>query len=145
MQLTPLSVTLLSPRRRLCMGCLPYGLPIRCLPMGSDGVRTCQGAQTRGPHPLHEMDAVYHVRPGTRYPAVLLTAGINDSRVEAWQLAKVAAVLQERSASAYPMVLGVAFDAGHGMALTKPNGSRRPPTSTPSSCGSSWERGQPAP
>ena len=54
-----------------------------------------------------------------RYPAVLLTAGINDSRVEAWQPAKMAAALQEHSASGLPVLLRVDFDAGHGMGLTK--------------------------
>jgi prolyl oligopeptidase len=68
---------------------------------------------------LREMDAVLHVRPGVRYPAVLLTAGINDSRVEAWQPAKMAAVLQEVAAPDRPVLLRVAFDAGHGMGLTK--------------------------
>jgi prolyl oligopeptidase len=68
---------------------------------------------------LREMDAVEHVKSGVQYPAVLLTGGINDSRVEAWQPAKMAAVLQERSASGRPVLLRVAFDAGHGMGLTK--------------------------
>jgi prolyl oligopeptidase len=68
---------------------------------------------------LREMDAVEHVRPGVRYPATLLTAGLHDSRVEAWQPAKMAAALQERSASGYPVLLRVGFDAGHGMGLTK--------------------------
>ena len=52
-----------------------------------------------------------HVRPGVRYPAVLLTAGINDSRVEAWQPAKMTAVLQERSAGG-PALFRVGFDGG---------------------------------
>jgi prolyl oligopeptidase len=68
---------------------------------------------------LQEMDAVEHVRPGVRYPATLLTAGVHDSRVEAWQPAKMTAALQERSASGYPVLLRVGFDAGHGMGLTK--------------------------
>ena len=68
---------------------------------------------------LQEMDAVEHVRPGVRYPATLLTAGVHDSRVEAWQPAKMTAVLQERSTSGYPVLLRVGFDAGHGMGLTK--------------------------
>jgi prolyl oligopeptidase len=50
---------------------------------------------------------------------VLLTAGVNDSRVEAWQPAKMAAVLQEHSSSGHPVLLRVGFDAGHGMGLTK--------------------------
>jgi prolyl oligopeptidase len=69
-------------------------------------------------HALREMDAVAHVRRGVRYPAVMLTAGINDSRVEAWQPAKMAAALQEHSAGG-PVLLRVGFDAGHGMGLTK--------------------------
>jgi prolyl oligopeptidase len=72
-----------------------------------------------GFHALAEMDAVAHVRAGVRYPAVLLTAGINDSRVEAWQPAKLAAALQERSTGDRPVLLRVGFDAGHGMGLTK--------------------------
>jgi prolyl oligopeptidase len=68
---------------------------------------------------LLAMDALHEVKPGTRYPAVLLTAGINDSRVEAWQPAKMAAALQEASTSGYPILLRVDFDAGHGMGLTK--------------------------
>jgi prolyl oligopeptidase len=68
---------------------------------------------------LEEMDATVHVKPGVNYPAVLLTAGINDSRVEAWQPAKMAAVLQEQATPDRPVLLRVAFDAGHGMGLTK--------------------------
>jgi prolyl oligopeptidase len=68
---------------------------------------------------LREMDALAHVKPGTRYPATLFTAGIFDSRVEPWQPAKMTAALQERSSSGYPVLLRVDFDAGHGMGLTK--------------------------
>jgi prolyl oligopeptidase len=68
---------------------------------------------------LQEMDAVAHVKDGVRSPAVLLTAGINDSRVEPWQPAKMTATLQEHSTPDRPVLLRVAFDAGHGMGLTK--------------------------
>ena len=61
---------------------------------------------------LLEMDPVAHVKPGVRYPAVLLTAGINDSRVEAWDPAKMAAAMQEVAAPDRPVLLRVAFDAG---------------------------------
>jgi len=54
-----------------------------------------------------------------RYPAVLLTSGINDSRVEPWQPAKMTATLQEHGTPDRPVLLRVAFDAGHGMGLTK--------------------------
>ncbi|HEY3012561.1 MAG TPA: prolyl oligopeptidase family serine peptidase, partial [Gemmatimonadales bacterium] len=68
---------------------------------------------------LLAMDAVHNVKPNTRYPAVLLTAGLYDSRVEAWQPAKMTAALQGSSSSGYPVLLRVDFDAGHGMGLGK--------------------------
>jgi prolyl oligopeptidase len=68
---------------------------------------------------LREMDAVAHVKDGVRYPAVLLTSGINDSRVEPWQPAKMTATLQEHGTPDRPVLLRVASDAGHGMGLTK--------------------------
>ncbi len=68
---------------------------------------------------LLAMDAVHNVKPGVRYPAVLLTAGIHDSRVEAWQPAKMAAALQAANPDGNPVLLRVDFDAGHGMGLTK--------------------------
>ena len=40
------------------------------------------------------MDATHAVRDGVRYPAVLLTTGMTDPRVEPWQVAKMAARLQ---------------------------------------------------
>ena len=77
-------------------------------------VKTEQGYRA-----LLAMDAVHNVKPKTKYPAVLLTAGLFDSRVEAWQPAKMAATLQENSSSGYPVLLRVDFDAGHGMGLAK--------------------------
>jgi prolyl oligopeptidase len=68
---------------------------------------------------LLAMDAVHNVKPNTKYPAVMLTAGMFDSRVEAWPPAKMAAALQENSTSGYPVLLRVDFDAGHGMGLAK--------------------------
>ena len=76
-------------------------------------------ATKEGFEALREMDAVSHVQRGVRYPAVLLTSGLYDSRVEAWQAAKMAAAVQERSSSGLPVLLRVDFDAGHGMGLTK--------------------------
>ena len=46
------------------------------------------------------MSSYHHVQKGTKYPAVLLTTGINDPRVEPWQSAKMAARLQAATASA---------------------------------------------
>lgn len=68
---------------------------------------------------LKAMDALSHVRDGVRYPAVLLTVGMTDPRVEPWEAAKMAARLQKASRSANPIVLRVSFDAGHGLGSTR--------------------------
>ena len=68
---------------------------------------------------LRAMDALHHVRDGTRYPAVLLTVGMTDPRVDAWHGAKMAARLQRASRSGRPVLLRVAFDAGHGLGSTR--------------------------
>jgi prolyl oligopeptidase len=48
----------------------------------------------------------YHnVVDGTAYPAVLLTAGENDTRVDAWHAKKMTARLQEATSSARPVLL----------------------------------------
>jgi prolyl oligopeptidase len=47
----------------------------------------------------------HHVADGTVYPAVLLTAGENDSRVDAWQAKKMTARLQQATASDRPVLL----------------------------------------
>ena len=68
---------------------------------------------------LLAMDAYTKVRDKTPYPAVLLTHGINDPRVEPWQSAKYAARLQAASSSGRPVWLRVEYDAGHGFGSTK--------------------------
>jgi prolyl oligopeptidase len=68
---------------------------------------------------LAAMDALSHVRNGTRYPAVLLTVGMTDPRVEAWHGGKMAARLQKATASKNPVLLRVGFDAGHGLGSTR--------------------------
>ena len=68
---------------------------------------------------LKAMDALQHVRDGTRYPAVLLTVGMTDPRVEAWHGAKLAARLQSATRSTHPVLLRVEFDAGHGLGSTR--------------------------
>jgi prolyl oligopeptidase len=68
---------------------------------------------------LYAMDAYTHVKPGAKYPAVLLTTGINDPRVASWQAAKMAARLQASTTSGKPILLRVDYDAGHGLGSTK--------------------------
>ena len=68
---------------------------------------------------LYAMDAYHHVKDGTRYPAVLLTTGMNDPRVPPWEPGKMAARLQAATASGKPVLLRVDYEAGHGFASTK--------------------------
>ena len=68
---------------------------------------------------LSAMDAYQHVRDGVKYPAVLLTTGINDPRVASWEPAKMAARLQAATTSGKPVLLRVDYDAGHGIGSTK--------------------------
>jgi prolyl oligopeptidase len=67
---------------------------------------------------LYAMSAYYHVEPGIKYPAVLVTAGANDPRVDPWQGAKMAARLQADTASGKPVLFRVNYDAGHGLTDT---------------------------
>jgi len=68
---------------------------------------------------LYTMSSYAHVREGTRYPAVMLTTGINDPRVTPWEAAKMTARLQAATASGKPVVLRVDYQAGHGIGNTK--------------------------
>ncbi|MEC9487527.1 MAG: prolyl oligopeptidase family serine peptidase [Prosthecochloris sp.] len=64
---------------------------------------------------LIDMDPYLNLRYGVRYPAALITAGINDPRVIAWQPAKFAARLQAATTSQKPVLLSVDFQSGHGI------------------------------
>jgi prolyl oligopeptidase len=68
---------------------------------------------------LYAMDAYQHVKDGTAYPAVLLTGGINDPRVDPAQPSKMTARLQAATSSGKPVLLRVDYDAGHGMGSTR--------------------------
>ena len=65
------------------------------------------------------MDAYQHVKDGTAYPAVMLTTGINDPRVDSWEAAKMTARLQAATSSGKPVLLRVDYEAGHGIGSTK--------------------------
>lgn len=68
---------------------------------------------------LLAMDGYGKVKDGTKYPAVILTHGINDPRVEPWMSAKMAARLQAATSSGKPVLLRIDYDAGHGIGSTK--------------------------
>jgi prolyl oligopeptidase len=71
-----------------------------------------------GARALLAMDAYHHVRPGTAYPAMLLTGGMNDPRVDTWEPAKFAARLQAATSSGRPVLLRVEMQGGHGIGST---------------------------
>ncbi len=62
---------------------------------------------------LRAMDSYSHVKPGTKYPAVLITGGMNDHRVPVWMAGEMAARLQAASTSGKPVRLRVDFAGGH--------------------------------
>jgi prolyl oligopeptidase len=68
---------------------------------------------------LLAMSAYHHVKDGVKYPAVLLTHGVNDPRVEAWMSAKMAARLQAATAGGKPVLFRVDYQAGHGIGSTR--------------------------
>ena len=43
---------------------------------------------------LLAMDSVQHVKPGVKYPPIMITTGLNDPRVSRWEPAKLAASLR---------------------------------------------------
>jgi len=63
---------------------------------------------------LYATSAFHHVKAGVKYPAVMLTTGANDPRVDPWQAAKMAAALQAATAGGKPILLRVDYEGGHG-------------------------------
>jgi len=63
---------------------------------------------------LFKYSPYQHVRKGVAYPAVLLTAGESDSRVDPLHARKMAAELQAATSSDNPILLYVEMKAGHG-------------------------------
>src|ERR1043165_5750677 len=55
----------------------------------------------------------HHVRPGTRYPSVLVLSADSDDRVDPMHARKFAAALQQAT-SGGPVLLRVEWNAGHG-------------------------------
>jgi prolyl oligopeptidase len=62
---------------------------------------------------LYAYSPYQHVRPATKYPAVLLTSGDADTRVPPEQARKMAARLQAATASGLPVLLLYDTKAGH--------------------------------
>jgi len=63
---------------------------------------------------LRRYSPYHHVRPGVKYPAVLLTTADTDTRVNPLHARKMAARLQAASSSGLPVLLRTDIKAGHG-------------------------------
>ena len=68
---------------------------------------------------LYAMSAYHHVKDGVAYPAVMLTHGVNDPRVDPWMSAKMCARLQRATTSGKPVLFRVDYVAGHGIGSTR--------------------------
>ncbi len=68
---------------------------------------------------LLAMSSYHQVKDGTRYPAVLLTHGVNDPRVDVWHSSKMAARLLAANTSGKPVLLDLDYEGGHGIGDTK--------------------------
>ena len=62
---------------------------------------------------LLEMDALHNIKPGVSYPAMFITTGFNDPRVESWEPGKFAAAMQSVNKSTTPILLFVNYQGGH--------------------------------
>ena len=70
---------------------------------------------------LYAYSPYHHLKPGTRYPAVIFFTGDADTRVAPLHARKMAALLQASTASGKPVVLRYETAAGHsgGLPVTK--------------------------
>jgi prolyl oligopeptidase len=75
-------------------------------------------ATAAGVRQLLAMSSYHHVKARVRYPAVMVTTGLNDNRVTPWIPIKMAARLQAASAGERPVLLRVEDDGGHGVTST---------------------------
>ena len=64
---------------------------------------------------LYAYSPYHHVKDRTVYPAVLLTSGENDGRVDPYNSRKMAARLQAAASPGRPILLRISMDTGHGI------------------------------
>jgi prolyl oligopeptidase len=64
---------------------------------------------------LYAYSPLHHVTKGTAYPAVLMTTGANDGRVNPLNSRKFAAALQAATSSDRPILLRTSKTSGHGI------------------------------
>lgn len=78
---------------------------------------------------LRAMSTFHHVRDGVAYPALMLVHGVNDTRVDVWQSAKLAARMQyaqqqggpgnQAPGGGGPVLMRLDYDLGHGGGSTR--------------------------
>jgi prolyl oligopeptidase len=74
---------------------------------------------------LLAMSSYNALTPGTRYPAFLLTHGVNDIRVDVWQSSKFAARLQALPSQEKPVLMRLDYEAGHGSGTSRTQAQER--------------------
>jgi prolyl oligopeptidase len=89
----------------------------------ANGVPNIPEFGTRSTEPgfraLLAMSTYHQIRDGVAYPAVLLTHGVNDPRVDVWHTTKTAARLLSASTSGRPVLVRLDYESGHGVGNTK--------------------------
>ena len=85
----------------------------------ADAAEFGSGATPAGLEALARISAYHQVRDHLAYPAVLLTAGVDDPRADAWQAAKLAARLQAANSGNRPVLLKVLGAAASGPTLSR--------------------------
>ncbi|MBI3180399.1 MAG: S9 family peptidase, partial [Deltaproteobacteria bacterium] len=65
-------------------------------------------------HALSAYSPLHNLKPGTRYPAVLMTTADHDDRVVPGHSFKFAAALQAAQAGPAPVLIRIETSAGHG-------------------------------
>src|SRR5207253_508008 len=68
---------------------------------------------------LADMDVYHHIKSGVKYPSLLVSAGINDARLQWWQPGKAVAKFQEVNSKEDNIILFNVSDYGHGGNLDK--------------------------
>jgi prolyl oligopeptidase len=63
---------------------------------------------------LYAYSPYHHVKDGTAYPAIYMSTGENDHRVNPMESRKMIARLQVANSSPYPILLRTTSNAGHG-------------------------------
>jgi prolyl oligopeptidase len=64
---------------------------------------------------LYAYSPYHHVKDGVAYPAILMTTGANDPRVDPYNSRKMTARMQTASPSGHAILLRASDDVGHGM------------------------------